>query len=157
MSLRYTTTTGGPAIVLTEPAIEIMMQYRQLGSHHREAGGQLFARFVGVNTEIIEATKPKLLDRRSRYDFRPNRWLQQLEIRDRYKKGLHFVGDWHSHPENCPQPSKEDIDSMFECFTLSYHELRAFVMVVVGREPAPGGLYVALVKEGSILTLILDK
>lgn len=157
MTLKYLLKPGGPAIIISQAAIDVMVQYRQIDHHHREAGGQLFAQFLGADANIMEATRPKLLDRRSRHRFEPNRWLQQREIRNRHSKGLHFVGDWHTHPENTPRPSREDIESVLECFTLSIHELQAFVMIIVGKKPAPAGLYVALVKGATITPLTPDK
>jgi integrative and conjugative element protein (TIGR02256 family) len=156
VTLRFVEHLGGPAIVLTKSALSTINRYQQVASRDKEAGGQLFAKFEGADTVIIEATHPKWLDRRTRYGFRPNRWLQQLEIRDRHTKGLHFVGDWHTHPESVPNPSREDIFNMIECFNLSHHDLQAFVMVVIGIEPVPKGLYVALVQGETVAHLILD-
>lgn len=153
MSIRFVEKTGGPAIVLTDEALSAMHKYRQLDSAAKEAGGQLFAKFEGVDTLIVEATIPKILDKRSRYEFKPNRLLQRLEIYQRYRQGLHFIGDWHTHPEKNPSPSNIDINDMQECFHLSTHNLHAFVMVIIGTVPAPEGLYVALVRNRSIVHL----
>lgn len=157
MNLRFVEKKEGPAIILTASALATMRQYQQIDHNDKESGGQLFAIFEGTDTVIIEATRPKLLDRRTRYKFMPNRWLQQKEIQDRYKRGLHFVGDWHTHPESIPHPSIEDIVSITECFKLSHHELRAFAIVVVGSEPFPAGLSVILVQIVSFRTLFLEK
>ncbi len=145
MTLRFVLKQGGPAIVLSQSVLDTMNRYRQTSLQHKEAGGQLFAQFIGADTVIVEATPPTQLDRRSRSRFWPNRLLQQREIRDRYKKGLHFVGDWHTHPESVPYPSSDDTQSMMECFKLSVHELQAFVLVIIGLNPAPEGLHVALI------------
>lgn len=154
MIIKFVEKFGGPAIILSDEALSIMSKYRQVKPMAKEAGGQLFAKFEGANTLIVEATKPKILDKRSHYGFKPNRLLQRLEIYDRYRKGLHFVGDWHTHPEKFPSPSNKDISDMAECFHLSTHNLRAFIMVIVGTEPEPKGLHVALVKGESIVHLL---
>lgn len=156
MNLRYVENNGGPGVVLTEAALSTMDKYRQVLHTDKEAGGQLFAAFQGTDTVIVEATHPKWLDRRTRYGFVPNRLLQQREIKDRYKRGLHFVGDWHTHAELTPNPSCEDVDSMIKCYKLSRHDLKAFVMVIIGKEPAPTGLHVALVRGETICPLVLD-
>ena len=154
MSLRYVTVNGGPALVLADPALASMQWFRQTGKRSREAGGQLFANFEGSDTLIVEATPPKLFDRRTRHGFRPNRTLQRREIRHRYKRGFHFVGDWHTHPEPIPQPSADDLKNMQDCFSKSVHALRAFVMIILGTNPWPTGIVVALVgvKTVQILT-----
>ena len=63
---------------------------------------------------------------------------------------FHYVGDWHTHPETHPTPSNVDVESIQETFRLSRHELAAFVLIVVGTAPAPGGLYVAISCEERI-------
>lgn len=114
----------------------------------------MFAKFDGADTTIVEATAPKILDKRSRFGFRPNRMLQRLEIYDRYRKGLHFVGDWHTHPEAIPSPSDVDVKEMAECFHLSVHNLRAFVMVILGTDPIPKSLFAALIKGNVVVHLL---
>ena len=154
MTIRFVEKKGGPAIVITDSALLTMHKYRQLNLKAREAGGQLFANFYGIDTIIVEATPPNILDKRSRYGFQPNRMKQRLEIYDRYLKGMHFVGDWHTHPEKYPSPSGKDIKDMAECFRQSIHNLRHFVMVIIGTESAPEGLHVALVQGCSWIKLV---
>ncbi|MBN1227779.1 MAG: Mov34/MPN/PAD-1 family protein [Deltaproteobacteria bacterium] len=154
MNMRFVEKSGGPAIVFTDEALSAMHRYRQLNPKTKEAGGQLFAKFEGADTIIVEATTPKILDKRSRYGFKPNRMLQRLEIYNRYRKGLHFVGDWHTHPEKKPLPSDKDVSDMAKCFHLSIHNLRAFVMVIMGTASAPEGLHIALIQGRSIVHLV---
>ena len=80
----------------------------------------------------------------SRFSFRPNRAAEQREIDNRHKKGLHFVGDWHTHPEDIPQPSHLDISSMQETVAKSIHSLNGFLMVIVGTKEFPDALSVSL-------------
>lgn len=153
MSLVFEKESGGPTVTFSEAAIAAMVRHRQLDAKSMEAGGQLFARFEGDNTVVVEATEPKSGDSRARCLFIPNRWLQRLEIKAMHKEGKHFVGDWHTHPEPRPSPSGEDIRSMVECFCKSHHELRAFLMVVVGTAEIPEGLFVCLVDGNGVTRL----
>lgn len=145
MRLQYGLTSDGPLLVVSHEAAELMTRFRQLRPKDKEAGGQLFARFEGSDVIIVEATPPTLLDRRSRCAFRPNRMLQQRQITQRYGTGLHFVGDWHTHPQPRAASSSDDVSGMIECFQRSMHDLNAFVMIIVGTEAPPEGWYVALV------------
>lgn len=156
VSLRYVLVPGGASVVITDQAIRTMKRFRQTGSMQKEAGGQLFGHFDGLRTIVVEATPPKLLDRRGRAIFRPNRWLQHREIRDRYARGLHFIGDWHTHPEKIPHPSNADLHNMAECFERSVHELHAFVMIIVGTALPPEGLHVSLIKKDDVLIMAPD-
>lgn len=155
LSVRYALSPSGPAVIITDAVLATMDHFRQTRPRDKEAGGQLFAQFDGVDTIIIEATPPKILDRRTRYTFKPNRWLQQREISERHRRGYHFVGDWHTHPEPIPHPSQDDIRNMRECFCCSRHDLRAFIMVIVGTMPVPEGLYVALIERNAVRQLVL--
>jgi integrative and conjugative element protein (TIGR02256 family) len=138
-------TEDGRLVVITDAALETLLSFRQMRPRDTEAGGQLFARFEGDEVVIVEATPPTRLDYRTRFSFRPNRPLQRRAIAERHRSGLHFVGDWHTHPEARPTPSREDLLGMQECFRLSTHDLSAFLMVIVGTQPPPQGWYVALV------------
>lgn len=140
-------------MILADDAVAAMLRHRQLRAKDPEAGGQLFARFEGNNTVIVEATGPKPRDRRARCLFIPNRWLQRQEIQTLHRSGKHFVGDWHTHPEAVPSPSGEDVAAMIDCFRKSRHELHAFIMVIVGTSESPEGLYVGLVDGSGVRQL----
>ena len=155
MNLVYSLEAGGPSVVLTDDAIAAMIRHRQKSIKDKEAGGQLFARFEGNNTIIVEATEPKALDKRSRYGFIPSQWLQRQEIKSKYTQGKHFVGDWHTHPQQVPSPSGDDKESMIDCFRKSRHELKAFLMVIVGTADPPENLFVCLVDGSGISRLKL--
>lgn len=142
-------------MILTDDAITSMIRHRQKSIKAKEAGGQLFARFEGHNTVIVAATEPKPLDTRSRYGFIPSQWLQRLEIKAQHKDGKHFVGDWHTHPQPVPFPSDTDIESMVDCYRKSRHELKAFLMVIVGTAAPPDGVFVCLVDGHGISRLKL--
>jgi integrative and conjugative element protein (TIGR02256 family) len=155
MSLRYGTVSGGPSVLITNAAFEIMFGLRQVKANDKEAGGQLFAQFDSSDVVIVEAASPTLLDRRSRHNFKPNRFLQRREIRKKYAAGLHFVGDWHTHPETKATPSVDDFTSMQDCFRRSRHDLTAFILIVVGVAPPPEGWYVGLVTADGVQRLSL--
>lgn len=121
----------------------------------REAGGQLFASFSAKRIEIRVATKPRRVDWRRRCGFQPSRVQDQRDIDFYFDMGLHFVGDWHTHPEKFPKKSWLDIKSMRECFRESTHQLNALVLVVVGTAEFPFGLDVSLHAENDSLDLSL--
>ena len=127
-----------PAVLLT------MAKHRQLKDADAEAGGMLFARISTEFIRVEEATEPQQSDRRSRFSFWPCTPTQQRQIDSRFKKGLHFIGEWHTHPEPRPHPSGLDLASMEKCFRESRHELKALVLVILGTDALPDGLWVSL-------------
>lgn len=138
--------TGGErvGVFLTHDVLQHFAKYRQTRLWHREAGGQLFAIIDGERWTIVEATGPRRSDRRWRFGFRSSRTMEQAEITDRFAKGLHYVGDWHTHPESIPTPSGEDLGSMAEMIRTSDYQTTGLLMLIIGTQPPPLGLHISL-------------
>lgn len=151
--LRFTIPSGTGSLVLHDGVLRLFDRFRQRRRWQREVGGQLFARFEGPATVIIEATAPSRFDLRLRTSFQPQRAAQQREIDNRFRRGLHFVGDWHSHPELVPTPSSLDVASMKECLHRSRHELKALVLIIVGTQLSVESLWVGIVTRHAVQRL----
>lgn len=134
----------GQVLAFADRVLDHFGSHRQVRPWHREAGGQLFAAIEGSKIVVEEATGPRPGDRRTRTSYLPDRAAERLEIEDRFRSGLHFVGDWHTHPEKVPNPSSRDIASIGESVLKSSHTLNGFILVVVGRSGPPEGLHVLL-------------
>jgi integrative and conjugative element protein (TIGR02256 family) len=135
---------SGQRIVLMPAAIKHMLSWRQTGRCDREAGGQLFAAFEGCGILVHHATGPRRSDKRCRTSFEPDRKAQQREIMDMYEAGFHFIGDWHTHAEDLPEPSFRDLSSMADMTRRSTHQLNGFVLLIVGRAAPPHGLHMSI-------------
>ena len=142
--ISYSIAYSSQTIVLTDPVFVCFDRHRQVTADSPEAGGQLFARFDGNIIRVEGATGPRPSDHRSPTSFIPNRAAERREIRRNFKKGFHYVGDWHTHPESRPSPSLTDIRSFRDMYRKSRHGLAGFLMVIVGIVPDEDGLYVAL-------------
>src|SRR3954465_11862720 len=138
--LEYPIGGSGQVLVFSEKAVRKFDRYRQKRWYQREAGGQLFARFSASRIVVEEATGPRRTDRRTRTSYVPDRAAEQREIDSRHGKGLHFVGDWHPHPEGLPRPSGLDVASISESVRKSSHALNGFLLVIVGQAESPRGL-----------------
>ena len=132
------------AVVFSQEVLTHFESHRQIRRSQPEVGGQLFAELRGDEVHIVRVTGPHSTDRKGCAWFRPNQNRQNREIGALFKVGLHFVGDWHTHPEKIPEPSRLDLDSMADSYEKSRHQLRAFIMVIVGQVSAPAGLWVGL-------------
>jgi integrative and conjugative element protein (TIGR02256 family) len=150
--IEYSIAASGQTLVFSDTVIEHVLSNRQTKTGDREAGGQLFARVSRYEIYIAEATGPRTSDRRSRLSYRPDRKLEQGEIDESQRRGLVFVGDWHTHPELMPEPSTQDLVSISECFRKSSHHLNAFLLVVVGASGAPKDLHVSLHDSAGLVT-----
>lgn len=141
----------GQSLELAPSALVVLAEYRQKHFWAREAGGQLFAEIEDKQVRVVRAGRPKALDLRSRFGFAPHRPSEQREINANFGDGLHYVGDWHTHPEDSPTPSLTDASSINECVLQSKHQLTGFLLLIVGRLPFPDGLYLG-VADGRRLT-----
>lgn len=127
-----------------EPAaLEIFDSYRQRGWFKREAGGQLFAEIKDDVWRVVAATGPSAADRRGRFHFWPDRKSEQREIDQYFSAGLEYVGDWHTHPEQVPTPSRSDITSIENVVRESTLHTPGLLLCIVGRATFPNGLYVS--------------
>ena len=155
--LRYPIGTSGQILVLDGSVLAQFVRHRQLRWWHREAGGQLFARIEGEVVTIVEATGPRRSDRRTRHSYKPDRREEQAEIDKRHRRGVYFVGDWHTHPVSVPRPSPVDLSSISDGFSRSTHGLNGFVLIIVGTAPLPDGLYAAVSNREATYSLSHEK
>lgn len=101
-------------------------------SGSNEAGGMLFAEFHEGVVIIKAISTPCSLDLASPTSFVMNEGKMLKTIEKMYHKhGLHYVGDWHTHSEQCPIPSRTDINSIRKAFIGSTHELNYFILMIV--------------------------
>ena len=142
--LLYTSSGGGPRLLIRQAVLVHVGRYRQKSFWSREPGGQLFGRIQDDVWTVDQATGPRRSDFRSRFSFRPNRQAEQREIEERFTAGFHYIGDWHTHPEPSPEPSATDIESMQDMVMASRHELPGFIMMILGTNPSPAGLWISI-------------
>lgn len=142
--MRYPVGTSGQTLVLTDSVLAHFDRHRQRKWLQSEAGGQLFARIERAEIRVEEATGPRRTDRRTRMTYHADRAEEQHEIDTRYPQGLHYVGDWHTHPTAHPEPSLRDLTTISETVCRSSHSLNAFVLIIVGTDCASTSLCVLL-------------
>lgn len=131
-------------ITFEKEVLELFEQHKQLSEKCLEAGGQLFARFNEKEVVISKATGLRNGDKRGRFLFWPNRKKEQNEIKELFGEGYHYVGDWHTHPELIPTPSNIDLVNILECYNQSRHDLKYFIMVIIGTDAFPNGIHVSI-------------
>lgn len=155
--LRFESKRLGTIVSFSPEVVKHFVEHRQQGKIKTEIGGQLFAEFVKNEVRVVRTTGPNATDKRGWAWFKPDQRKQNIEINELFADGLHFVGDWHTHPEREPSPSSWDLESMEDCFKKSRHQLKAFVMVIVGRAAFPEGFWVSVHRDGGFEKLELIK
>lgn len=151
--MKYLLPGGDEHVVLCEQVLRHMNSYRQTKFWHREAGGQLFGRFVPAAMMVERITGPRRSDRRSRTAYHPDRAAEQREIHDMHALGFHYMGDWHTHPQRIPFPSTLDRTAMLEMYANSSTQAEGFLLVVAGTAPFPRGLHASWVSRAGMSEL----
>lgn len=152
--LTFTAQGSGLVVTLTPNVLAHFEANVQRGERS-EAGGQLFGTFPSPNIMKVEkATGPVSAYRRFWNKIILNQRADQREINAEFERGLHYLGDWHTHPVTIPTPSPMDYQTFQSRFRKSTHELHAMLMVIVGTNPFPGGLWVGLQNNNMSTTLV---
>ena len=139
--LIYSLPSTNETLIFSDEVLRVFNDSRQDLDHKPETGGQLFANIGEKTINIVLATLPTANDVQSRYGFIRDQTLEQRAIIEQKKRGLDYVGDWHTHPQMVPYPSGIDKRTTAKLFRQSKHNLKGFLMVIVGINPPPLGIY----------------
>lgn len=146
--LQYEIGTSGERVILGQQVLNKFARHRQRWLWQSEAGGQIFARFIGSKIVIERVTGPKTSDVRTRYSHSASRHIAQAEVEMLHTSGLHYIGDWHTHPQRRPHPSRRDKMTMASRVRRSEHQLHGMIFIIVGTAAFPAGLKV-MVHDGN--------
>jgi integrative and conjugative element protein (TIGR02256 family) len=138
-------------VVLTSECLDDLARHRQGTWLSLENGGQLFARISGAKMTVERISVTRGRSRRTRFGFLPDRAAEQADIDAMFAAGLHYVGDWHTHPEPTPTPSGSDEAKLTDIFRRSTHHLSFMLLVIVGQAEFPSGLYVGAVNGAEMV------
>lgn len=148
---------GAEVLRIESQALATIERFRQTSRSAPEAGGMLLATIEPDLVRVVRATEPTATDRRSRSAFFPKLSHQQRVIDKQFRSGLHFIGEWHTHPEPRPTPSSVDLRSMADCFRDSRHQLASLVMLILGTEASFDGLWISLHTNTDFYSLPLSE
>jgi len=133
--------------------LETFCQHVQVTDADCEAGGLLLGSVHGAHMLIEEATIPTVWDRRFRYLFERMPFGHEAIALSRWMASngtVRYLGEWHTHPEDHPQPSGLD-RAEWNRLSSTRRDKRPMLAVIVGRQT----LYVELVPSsgyGSVFT-----
>lgn len=146
----------GTTYVFGRDCLATFKTHRQRSWLSRETGGQIFGRFNADHVLIERATETRGRSRRTRFGFWPDRKAEQADIDALFAAGLHYLGDWHTHPEAEPTPSTTDKQKISAVYRNSRHELQVMFMVIIGFADFPAGLFVGAVSATGVEVIRLD-
>lgn len=146
-------------ILIARSVLNLIEKFKQTTKKANEAGGILLGQITNEKVYILKVTTPNKFDRASRYSFDCNKDAAQViidyEFTNSGQKTI-YIGEWHTHPENNPNPSGVDkrmIDNQYFKNKLNEPFL---ILIIQGLK----GLYVAMFDgkklEETNLTIIDD-
>lgn len=135
-------TDTSQALSISQLALQHVSRHCQSTPWAAEAGGQLFGTLNAAQVCVTEASGPYTGDERSRYHYRSNPVAAQRAIEDRHKRGLLYLGEWHTHAEDYPCASRLDDDAMLSLIANSQLNSNVLLLMIVGRARSAAGLAV---------------
>lgn len=105
---------NGHLIVITEHVLSVLDRYKQTEMQDNEAAGVLLGEIRGRHVVITDLSEPGFGDLRQRnlVDRRGKHHQQKVDDCFQVSGGtVNYIGEWHTHPEDFPQPSQQDRSS----------------------------------------------
>lgn len=126
----------GITLRINENVINIMTKFIQNDKKKNESGGIIVGLTRDNNIyEITDISTPSKFDISTRFSFLRSRKSAQSFIDKCYKKSNNtkvYLGEWHTHPEDFPSPSGEDISSITKSFTQNELNSDTIFSIIVG-------------------------
>lgn len=154
--MRFVTSSqfdGNMKLRFSQTAVAAFKRHQQLQGRP-EAGGILLGRIYPGSKVVVElATTPNPLDRAGPAFFDRSRDAAQQIVNTTWRKSggqCIYLGEWHTHAQNLPTPSRRDRTMIRNMFNQTQMEIDFLVLVVVGLEDIWVG------KENGISLIKLD-
>lgn len=144
---------GRILLELGTQVLEVFAAHAQLSVAAPEAGGLLLGTVHGQGMLITEATTPTRMDRQWRTLFERLPFGHRAIAKHRWRASsgtVRYVGEWHTHPEDLPQPSSTDLTE-WRVLATKRADGRAVLAVIVGRE----GLHIELMAASGVRVRLL--
>lgn len=119
-------------VVISTEVANILVSYRQLSDSSQESAGVLIGERRGVHIVIKMLSEPSRWDIRSRFMVDRVSKHHQRAVDSAFEKSngeWHYLGEWHTHPEDVPKPSMTDYNSWHKNLKSSY----PLILIIVGQ------------------------
>ena len=117
-------------------ALDNMKRHIQDESSMHESGGILVGYVLSeTRFSITDVSIPNKSDRSGRYSFNRNKKAAQDFINNKHSESQNkkiYLGEWHTHPEDSPYPSRLDNMSIRKQFKDNVINSNVIFMVILG-------------------------
>lgn len=147
-------------IKITRTALDVIETHKQIKKRAKESGGILLGQVIGNEVYILKASTPNRFDKASRHSFDCNKDAAQVimnyEFINSSKKTI-YIGEWHTHPENYPNPSGVDKKMIVQQYFKNRINEPFLILLIQGLK----GIYIAIFDGKTLketkLSIIDDK
>ncbi|EGT0640428.1 peptidase [Citrobacter werkmanii] len=136
---------NGSLAVIMGDVVKKLLSYRQLSSSSYESAGVLIGERRGAHLIIFSISEPGPGDIRHRCSVDRRGKHHQKTVNDEFRISngeRQYLGEWHTHPEDFPNPSYRDLRSWDKNLDAAF----PMVLLIVGRKSIWAGW-----KEGNKL------
>ena len=133
-------------LLIHEVPLLIMEEYTQYGKRQNESGGIILGKIVSDQINILRLSIPTSLDKSSRYNFERSKTGAQIIIDYEFKNShgqTIYLGEWHTHPEEYPTPSKQDIRMIKEQYSQNKLNVPFVILMIKGTK----GIFIGIIDE----------
>lgn len=127
----------GKRFYFTDEVVAILDFHKQRKSNDHEKGGIVLGKIQDNNIIINRLSVPTELDKSSRYNFERHRLSAQIIIDYEFhnsNKQVTYLGEWHTHPEDNPSPSKTDLKMIQQQILSNIIHTDFLVLMIQGRK-----------------------
>lgn len=136
---------GGKKILINNTVLKIFSNFRQVKNNKKESGGILLGRIHNKNLfSLTKVSTPNMFDKAKRCNFIRNKKAAQIIIDFEFYNSLGktiYLGEWHTHPENHPNPSEQDYLMLKEQFSKNNLNTNEIILIIQGIKYVYVGLY----------------
>jgi len=148
------TREAGTSVWIAPKAIASMIA-SAVAAGRKETGGILIGSYgpSGWVADVLEATpQPKGSHAGWAWFQRSHQGLAEL-LALRWEDGLHYLGEWHFHPNASPAPSNADLRAMQAIAREPDYRCQVPLLLVIGGSQARWELSATLFRSGHAITL----
>jgi integrative and conjugative element protein (TIGR02256 family) len=129
---------GGGHLRLSESVVATTHKHIQRHRWSAEAGGILLGRMLVEGDAVVvdEITVPGPHDHRSRFRFLRAERPAQAVVNEAWARSggqLNYLGEWHTHPEDAPEPSGHDRADWRRLVATQIYEQQSLFFMIAGR------------------------
>lgn len=124
---------------------KILEKFTQYKSTDPEAGGIILGKIIDNQINILKLSIPTSLDNSSRTNFERNKLSAQIILDYEFHNSngqLVYLGEWHTHPESNPTPSKTDLQMLTRQFKNNCLNTDFLILLIKGIK----SLYIRVIK-----------